>query len=437
MPQFAEIDRFIDEHRMDIARTLSELIQKKSLNMGEPNTGNEREVQQYLKDNLTEMGLSLRVDTAGDPNRENVTGKLCGLGGGRDLILNAHADVVPPGDLAMWKDDPFSGKIENGKVYGRGASDCKNGLAAGLWAIRAVQASGIKLRGNVYYTSTVGEESCEGETIGAALAMHPEEYNEPFAIIGEATDLEVQPVSSGLFFFQLCVPGKPVHVSKRNLAVFPQNIHLPCGSAVGVDALEKALPFIQYFYRLEREWNFKLRDKCLGSGGYPLADNIGVGLFTFSPVKIEGGMYLGSMMDKLTIRYAVWYPESGDRDKLIQEIVDGVNAIASTDLWLRENPPQLDIPIPQIWRGFQTDYDHPGVQALMRSVEQSLNRPAIMSGFPAVSDATFIAQKGIPCAVFGSAASGANIHGFNENADILGLADTAKALAHMIVNWCG
>ena len=431
-----EIDRYIEQHRDDIARTLSELIRKKSLNLGDPGTGDEREVQEYLKEALAQMGMRVSVDVGCDPKRENVTGLFAGSGGGRDLIFNAHADVVPPGDLSMWADDPFSGRIEGGKVWGRGASDCKNGLATALWAIRAIQALKIPIRGNVYYTSTVGEESCEGATIGATLAMHPENYHEPFAIVGEATDLEVQPVSSGLFFFQISVPGKPVHVSKRNLAVFPQNSHLPCGSDVGVDALEKALPFIEYFYRLEKEWNFRLRDRVLGSGGYPLADNIGVGLFTFSPVKIEGGMYLGSMMDKLTLKYAVWYPEFAGRDALVQEIVDGVRALASTDAWLRANPPKLDIPIPQIWRGFETDYEHPGVQALMNCATSALRRPAVMSGFPAVADATFIAEKGIPCAIFGTRVGGANVHGFNENADIDGLVAATKTLARMIVEWC-
>jgi acetylornithine deacetylase len=431
-----EIDRYIEEHREDIARTLGNLIRRKSLNQGDPGTGDESEVQDFLKDELRDMGMVVSVDVGCDPKRENVTGLLEGSGGGRDLIFNSHADVVPPGDLSMWKDDPWSGRIEGGKVWGRGASDCKNGLATALWAIKAVQTLKIPLRGNVYYTSTVGEESCEGCTLGAALAMHPERYHEPFAIVGEATDLEVQPVSSGLFFFQITVPGKPVHVSKRNLAVFPQSSHLPCGSDVGVDALEKALPFIEYFYRLEKEWNFRLRDRVLGSGGYPLSDNIGVGLFTFSPVKIEGGMYLGSMMDKVTIKYAVWYPEFGDRDRLIQEIVDGVGALASTDGWLRDNPPKLDIPIPQVWRGFQTDYEHPGVQALMRCLTNVQGRPAVMSGFPAVADATFIAEKGIPCAIFGSRVGGANVHGFNENADIDGLVMVAKTLTHMIVEWC-
>jgi acetylornithine deacetylase/succinyl-diaminopimelate desuccinylase-like protein len=435
MPQ-EEIDRYIDKHRDDIARTLSALIQKKSLNLGDPGTGDEREVQDYLKDVLAKMGMKVSMDVGCDPKRENVTGLLIGSGSGRDLIFNSHADVVPPGDPSMWKDDPWSGRIEDGKVWGRGASDCKNGLATALWAIKTVQALNIPLRGNVYYTSTVGEESCEGCTIGATLAMHPEQYREPFAIIGEATDLEVQPVSSGLFFFQIAVPGKPVHVSKRNLAVFPHNSHLPCGSDVGVDALEKALPFIEYFYRLEKEWNFRLRGRVLGSGGYPLSDNIGVGLFTFSPVKIEGGMYLGSMMDKLTIKYAVWYPESAGRDALVQEIVDGVKALASTDAWLRGNPPKLDIPIPQIWRGFETEYEHPGVQALMKCATEALGRPAVMSGFPAVADATFIAEKGIPCAIFGSRTGGANVHGFNENADIDGLVAVTKTLAHMIVEWC-
>ena len=98
--------------------------------------------------------------------------------------------------------------------------------------------------------------------------------------------------------------------------------------------------------------------------------------------------------------------------------------------------PLLQIPVEQIWRGFQTDYEHPGVQALMRCCSDVLGCPAVMSGFAAVADATFIAEKGIPCAIFGTKVAGANVHGFDENADIDGLVDVTKTLAHMIVDWC-
>jgi acetylornithine deacetylase len=63
--------------------------------------------------------------------------RLPGVGGGRSLMLNGHLDVVPPGDPGAWSDDPYSGRLVDGHVYGRGACDMKGGVVAALAAIRA------------------------------------------------------------------------------------------------------------------------------------------------------------------------------------------------------------------------------------------------------------------------------------------------------------
>ena len=71
--------------------------------------------------------------------------RLPGTGGGRTLMLNGHLDVVPPGDLSTWSDDPFSGRVEDGHVYGRGACDMKGGFVAALSALLALHRSGTRL----------------------------------------------------------------------------------------------------------------------------------------------------------------------------------------------------------------------------------------------------------------------------------------------------
>ena len=66
-----------------------------------------------------------------EPGRENAVGVIPGQGGGRSLIYNGHVDVVPPGDPAKWKSgDPFSGRIDGDRVWGRGSTDMKAGILA-------------------------------------------------------------------------------------------------------------------------------------------------------------------------------------------------------------------------------------------------------------------------------------------------------------------
>ena len=82
-----------------------------------------------------------------------------GNSAGPTLILNGHIDVVPAGDLSQWQDGaPYNARTADGRVYGRGACDMKAGLVASLYAVKALQAAGIRLKGRVLLQSVVGEE---------------------------------------------------------------------------------------------------------------------------------------------------------------------------------------------------------------------------------------------------------------------------------------
>ena len=83
--------------------------------------------------------------------------------------FNGHMDVVPVG--SGWIREPFGGEVRDGKVYGRGASDMKAGIAASLYAIEALRRAGIRLPGTVEQSATVDEES-GGFTGVAYLAEH-------------------------------------------------------------------------------------------------------------------------------------------------------------------------------------------------------------------------------------------------------------------------
>ena len=93
------------------------------------------------------------------PGRPNVVAELQGSGGaGPLLLMEGHTDVVTPGDPASWSDDPFSGRVVGRRLYGRGAVDMKGGLAAMLFAARALQLAGAPFRGTLRLLIPVDEE---------------------------------------------------------------------------------------------------------------------------------------------------------------------------------------------------------------------------------------------------------------------------------------
>ena len=73
----------------------------------------------------------------------NVVGVMKGAGGGRSILLNGHMDVVPEGNRNQWQDDPFSGKVVDGKLYGRGSTDMKGGNLPLCLLSEAIQGLGL------------------------------------------------------------------------------------------------------------------------------------------------------------------------------------------------------------------------------------------------------------------------------------------------------
>jgi len=145
--------------------------------------------------------------------RWNVLGTRAGDGPGPCLHLNGHLDVVPPGD--GWSVDPFAGLVRDGRLYGRGASDMKAGIAAAVFAAEALRRAGVRLRGTLEISGTVDEES--GGLAGIAwlcergLIAHG---RTDYVIIPEPFGVERICVGHrGAWWFELITRGRTAHGS--------------------------------------------------------------------------------------------------------------------------------------------------------------------------------------------------------------------------------
>lgn len=432
-----EILKYLDLHKEDISRALSELIQIDSQNQGMPGTAHEKEAQEYVYRQMEILGLSPQK-LAFDPSSErpNVYGTLTGTGDGHSLLMNAHIDTVCVTEPEKWSFPPLGGVIRDGKVLGRGASDDKMAIIAMLYAVKALIECHISLDGDVYLLSSVGEESGEGGSIGAGPAVKAMPTAD-FAIVSEATCMEMDIASSSMTYFEVIVPGKSTHTCGRNQILFPQMHDVPSGNQVGVDALAKALPIIEMFYRLERDWCVNQKYPVWGAGGTPTYDKKGLGVFTVNPSKIEGGNYLMSTMGSVKITYNLYYPSSMSLDDISAEIKRCVSAVASTDSWLKDHPPVVNIPVYSDWPGFSTDIDHPGVSALRRVFRRVLGDEGVVTANKSVMDTSFISKAGIPVVGFGPGGNETNQHGVDEWCSVDELIKAIKVYACMMMEWCG
>jgi succinyl-diaminopimelate desuccinylase len=147
--------------------TLVQLVQTPSVyNPAEPGA-NEAAVAALIVDVLRSWGLQPQVAEIA-PGRPNIVADLVGTRSSdgihprtsapRLLLMEGHSDVVTPGNLAAWTYDPFGATIVGRRLYGRGAADMKGGVAAMLYAARAIQLAGAPFDGILRLLIPVDEE---------------------------------------------------------------------------------------------------------------------------------------------------------------------------------------------------------------------------------------------------------------------------------------
>ena len=155
---------------------------------------------------LTAAGIELGLDVVAarvEPGRDNLSITLAG-GNGPGLLLLGHTDVVPIGD--GWTKDPFGGLVQDGRIYGRGASDMKGGLAAGLAALAALR--GVGLSGPVELAALVDEEET-GKGIRTYVGFAGRSFLG--CITAEPTDLQTVIGARGDSYLRVAIHGRSCH----------------------------------------------------------------------------------------------------------------------------------------------------------------------------------------------------------------------------------
>tara|TARA_R110002020_G_scaffold12525_7_gene45908 strand:- start:2631 stop:3779 length:1149 start_codon:yes stop_codon:yes gene_type:complete len=158
--------------------------------------------------------------------------------GGRRLLFAGHTDVVPPGDPAIWAADPFTPRVADGKIYGRGAADMKSGIAAFIAAAAAIPAEA----GTVMLAITNDEEA--DAINGTAKLMEwaqEHQHHFDFALVGEPSSAatlgdSIKIGRRGSFSGTITVTGMQGHVAYPDKANNP----LPVLARV-VTALDTAI----------------------------------------------------------------------------------------------------------------------------------------------------------------------------------------------------
>lgn len=414
-----KVNAWIDANRGEIVGFLQKMIQIPSV------TGNEGPVQAFLDSYLQHMGLDVEVfvpsleelrthpayvkEAAPYEGRPNVVATQRGSGGGRSLLFNGHIDVIPEGAPENWEHGPWSGDMADGKMYGRGTSDMKSGVAAFTMAIRAIRECGIELKGDVIAEYVMDEELTGNGTLACVMKG----YRADAGICCETSSMSVQPGSIGRIWFEIRAKGKAAGIQRRYEGV--SGIHLG-GLLTKIVAEFEATRVAKV--------------------SHPLYPDI-VGSIPCMIGQFESGTYYSAFPDSCLLKGSMATVPGENSQQIKEEFVAFVQKRAGEeDPWMADNPPQV------VYTGYfaepsEIPTDSPIVQALCRNFESVMGERPAISGRQGAADIRFLNQYGqTPTVIFGPGLT-EQMHANNEWVYMEDYINAVKILASTMLDWCG
>jgi acetylornithine deacetylase/succinyl-diaminopimelate desuccinylase family protein len=185
-----------------------------------------------IRDILEGWGIKAELQPVDRPScmRYNVMSTLRGSEGKPRLLFNCHVDTVPTDGMEF---DPLGGVVKNGRVYGRGASDDKSGIAAGMLALRALFEGGSPLRGDFIFSAVCDEN---GQALGVKTMIRPG-LKADWGIVAEPTANRVVIAHRGRIDLVVTVRGEAGHSGAPGSGV---NAIVKMAASIGI--IEKELP---------------------------------------------------------------------------------------------------------------------------------------------------------------------------------------------------
>jgi acetylornithine deacetylase/succinyl-diaminopimelate desuccinylase family protein len=232
MTDYAKLDAWIDAHFDEEVQFLQQLVQVPTDTPPGNNAPHAERTAELLKDfGLDAEKHAVPAQEVKDYGLESITNLIVRRkygNEGRTVALNAHGDVVPPGE--GWTHDPYGGEIVDGSLYGRAAAVSKSDFASFTFALRALEAVAKPTKGSVELHFTYDEEF--GGILGPGWLLD-KGLTKPDLMIAAGFSYEVVTAHNGCLQMEVTVHGKMAH------AAVP---------ATGIDALQGAVKILNALY---------------------------------------------------------------------------------------------------------------------------------------------------------------------------------------------
>jgi acetylornithine deacetylase len=351
------------------------------------------------------------LDFAGRPQ---LAATLRGAGGGRSLLLNGHIDAVEAQPDA-WAHDPYDAVERDGLLFGRGVVDMKGGIAAQLMACEVLHRAGVRLSGDLVFTTDTDEE---GYGAGSwCLTEHG--VRADGGVIAEPSSFNACVACRGTLKPHITVRGRAGHTQVRHT-------HWSAGGPV--NAIEKLVPILEAVAEIRADWS--ARADCRHELLEP-PDII--------PTLVSGGTWEVTYPAACTLTCDVLYlPGQGDADgsgtRVKREIQKRLSAAAAADPWFAEHPLEWSWG----WSAppAEVSADLPIVSTVLQA-GSDIGRAGAVSGMNSWHDAaSFVLYAGTPSLSFGPGDIH-RAHTVDECIPIDDLVDYVAAMCLVALRFCG
>jgi acetylornithine deacetylase/succinyl-diaminopimelate desuccinylase-like protein len=310
------------------------------------------------------------------------------------VALNAHGDVVPPGE--GWTKDPYGAEVADGWMYGRGVAVSKSDFATYTYALLALESAvkaGATLNGTVELHFTYDEEA--GGEIGPRWLLD-QGISKPNLSIGAGFSYNVVTAHNGCLHLEVTVSGKSAHAAKP---------------FTGHDALEAATAILTTLY----DWRKRLSDR--------VSDIEGIGSPQCTVGLIEGGINTNVVPDKVTLRLDRRMIPEEDPAAAEQELRDLIEGAVRNREGIKVQIRRILLAAPLM----PLDGGQRLVDCLSERATQVMGGRVGAMGVPLYTDARHYTAAGVPTVLYGAGPRSieeANAHRADER---LPLADLYKA----------
>jgi len=370
MTDYARLDAWIDAHFDEEVRFLQELVRVPT----DTPPGNNAPHAERTAELLQGFGLEVEAhpvpaDAVREYGLQSITNLIVrreyGAGGPR-VALNAHGDVVPPGE--GWEHNPYGGDIDNGSLYGRAAAVSKSDFASYTYALRALEAVARPSRGAVELHFTYDEEF--GGLLGPGWLLS-QGLTKPDLLIAAGFSYEVVTAHNGCLQMEVTVHGKMAH------AAIPSS---------GVDALQGAVAILNALYAQNARYR-EIRSEVPGIS-HPYL-NVG---------RIEGGTNTNVVPGKVVFKLDRRMIPEENAAEVEADIRRIIQETAAAEPGIRVDIKRLLLansmrPLP----GSQ-----PLVQAIQKHGQELFGEPIAAMGTPLYTDVRLYAEAGIPGVIYGA-----------------------------------